>query len=99
MKHLYSWTLSLVLLFGMAAFSQSTDAAKGKAKPDAGSEKKAQVSGKWSGTLEFSNASGESKSGPAYMILKQDGNKVSGSGGPNEGEQHPIQNGKVLDDK
>jgi hypothetical protein len=55
----------------------------------------ADVSGKWSGTLEFKSDAGETKSGPALLILKQEGNKVTGSGGPNESEQHPIENGKI----
>lgn len=57
------------------------------------------VSGKWTGTLEFKTPDGETKSGPAFMILKQDGNKLTGSGGPNESEQHPIRNGKVEGNK
>ena len=58
----------------------------------------ADVSGKWSGTFE---AKGEEKSQsrPAFMVLKQDGDKLTGSGGPNESEQHEIRNGKVEGEK
>ena len=50
----------------------------------------ADLSGKWSG---ISN-------GPIYMILKQDGDKLSGSGGPSEREQPlSFQNGKVEGDR
>jgi hypothetical protein len=55
------------------------------------------VSGKWSG--RFVDTQDESKSEPVFMILKQDGIHLSGSGGPNEDEQHPMQNGKVEGDK
>jgi hypothetical protein len=54
------------------------------------------VSGKWSGTFEPQDGT---KSEPAFIILKQEGSQLSGSGGPNEDEQHPIQNGKLEGDK
>jgi hypothetical protein len=50
----------------------------------------ADLSGKWSGTLE-----GTGESGSAFLILKQEGTTITGSGGPNESEQHPLRNGKV----
>ena len=52
------------------------------------------VSGKWSGTM---TPEGENGSRPVFIILTQDGDKLSGSGGPNESDQHPMQNGKVKD--
>jgi hypothetical protein len=55
------------------------------------------VSGKWSG--KFVDTQDESKSEPVFMILKQEGSQLSGSGGPTEDEQHPMQNGKVEGDK
>jgi hypothetical protein len=48
------------------------------------------VTGKWSGTLQVA---GETETKPAYMILKQDGTRLSGSGGPSESEQHPFEGG------
>jgi hypothetical protein len=50
----------------------------------------ADFTGKWSGS--FKTDDGEQ---PAYLILKQDGDSLTGSGGPNESEQHPINSGKV----
>jgi hypothetical protein len=35
----------------------------------------------------------------AYMIVKQSGATLTGSGGPDESEQWPIQNGKVAGNK
>ena len=55
----------------------------------------ADVTGKWSGVFEFKNDQGETRSEPAFLILKQEGARLSGSGGPNEGEQHAFQNGTV----
>ena len=57
------------------------------------------VTGKWSGTFDVQTAQGDSRTSPIFMILKQEGGALSGSGGPNEGEQHPIQNGKIEGDR
>ena len=55
----------------------------------------ADVTGKWSGSFM---PNGEEHTRPVFMILNQDGDKLTGSGGPNESEQHPMQNGKVDGD-
>jgi hypothetical protein len=57
------------------------------------------ISGKWTGSFEGQNNEGEKKTEPAFLIFKQEGGTLTGSGGPNEGEQHPFQNGKVEGDK
>ena len=54
----------------------------------------ADVTGKWSGSFEFTE-NGENHTETAYLILKQDGATLTGSGGPNEERQMPIRNGKV----
>ncbi|HEY3835279.1 MAG TPA: hypothetical protein VGL72_01850 [Bryobacteraceae bacterium] len=54
----------------------------------------ADFTGNWSGE---GVANGESH--PLYFVLKQDGNNLTGTGGPNASEQHPFQNGKVDGDK
>ena len=41
------------------------------------------VTGKWSGTMQLE---GQTRFEPVYMVLKQEGNKLAGSGGPNENE-------------
>lgn len=58
----------------------------------------ADVSGKYTGTVEFQNPNGESRKGEAYLDLKQEGDKLSGVAGPNESETYPIVNGKVEGD-
>jgi hypothetical protein len=55
----------------------------------------AGVSGKWSG--KFSPLD-ENSDEPLYLVLTQNGNELTGSGGPNESEQHPMQNGKIDGD-
>ena len=32
---------------------------------------------------------------PQFFILKQQGHALTGSGGPNAGEQYPIENGRI----
>ena len=54
------------------------------------------VTGKWSGTLQMN---GQNEAKPAYSIFNQDGNKLSGSVGPNEDEQDSFEGGKVEGDK
>lgn len=53
------------------------------------------VTGKWSGTLQMD---GQENAKPAYSIFNQDGNRLSGSVGPNEEEQDPFEGGKVDGD-
>jgi hypothetical protein len=53
----------------------------------------ANLTGKWTGT--FIDASEGNKSETALVNLTQDGNTITGTAGPNEGEQLPISNGKV----
>ena len=57
------------------------------------------VSGKWSGTFIMDDGSGESHDSTALLVLKQDGNAVTGTAGPNEDQQWPIKTGKVEGDK
>jgi hypothetical protein len=46
----------------------------------------ADISGKWSGTFVAENGD----SGSAYVILKQSGSTITGSGGPDANEQWPA---------
>lgn len=57
------------------------------------------VAGKWTGSFVMDDGSGETHDSTALLILKQEGNTVSGTVGPNEGEQWPVQNGKVEGEK
>jgi hypothetical protein len=56
----------------------------------------ANLTGKWSGTMQLG---GQTRSEPVYMVLRQEGNKLAGSGGPNESEQNPFEGGKVEGNK
>ncbi len=57
----------------------------------------ADVTGKWTGTLNVPTADGGERPGPAYLVLHQDGTKVTGTAGPSAAEQDAIQNGKAED--
>lgn len=59
----------------------------------------ADVSGKWSGTLVRTRDSGETTEDTVFLELKHSGNEITGTAGPNEQEQHAIQNGKIEGDK
>jgi hypothetical protein len=61
----------------------------------AGALSAADVTGRWKGTLTPEGGN----EGPALVILKQMGESVTGSGGPDESERHEIINGKVAGDK
>jgi hypothetical protein len=54
----------------------------------------ADASGSWRGTLSDDQGAGDS----ALLILQQEGTKLTGTAGSNEGDRHPIQNGKVQGD-
>ena len=54
----------------------------------------ADVTGNWQGTITPDGRD----PGPALLVLKQDGEAVTGTAGPDEGERHPIRSGKVLND-
>lgn len=51
----------------------------------------ADITGKWSGTFA---PEGDNPSG-AYAILKQTGTTITGSAGPDEGQQWPLTEGKL----
>ena len=55
-----------------------------------------EVAGKWSGSFR---ADGADHDVPQLFILKQEGNKLTGSGRPDQSEQYPIENGKVDGDR
>lgn len=54
-----------------------------------------ELAGKWSGKFDITNSNGETKPDEAYMTLKLDGTKVTGTAGPNEDQQWAIRNGKL----
>jgi hypothetical protein len=58
----------------------------------------ADVVGKWSGTINMTSDGGEAREQPALLIFKMDGDKLSGSGGPNEERQMPFEGIKVDGD-
>lgn len=53
------------------------------------------LSGKWSGNFRVD---GGDHNVPQLFIFQQRGTKLSGSGGPNEGEQYPIEHGTIVND-
>jgi hypothetical protein len=56
----------------------------------------ADVTGTWTGTLVFEVGNGETET--ALMTLRQEGDKVTGTTGPNPSAQFPV-TGSVKDDR
>jgi hypothetical protein len=54
-----------------------------------------ELTGKWSGKFDITTGGGETKPDSAYMNLKVDGAKVTGTAGPNEDQQWTIRNGRL----
>jgi len=54
----------------------------------------ADVTGKWSGMGTKGDESHE-----LFFVMKQDGKTLTGSGGPSESEQHPMDPGTVEGDR
>jgi len=54
------------------------------------------LTSKWSGSFKVDGAD---HNVPQLFIFKQDGAKLTGSGGPDQTEQYPIENGKVDGDR
>ena len=53
------------------------------------------LTGKWSGTFKVD---GGDHTVPQLFLLKQQGKTLTGSGGPNAGEQYPIEHGRIEGD-
>lgn len=53
----------------------------------------ADANGTWTGTF----TPGSQEPGPAYLVLTQTGNTLTGTAGPSPDEQHEISNGKAED--
>jgi hypothetical protein len=59
----------------------------------------ADVNGKWSGSFNVTRPDGEVKEDTAFFVLKQNGLELTGTVGPSEEEQFPIEKGKIEGDK
>jgi hypothetical protein len=59
----------------------------------------ADVTGKWSGSFTPNDSNSQGGASTAYMVLKQSGTTITGTGGPDENQQWAIQNGKFENNK
>jgi hypothetical protein len=55
----------------------------------------ADATGTWTGSL----LGPDGQQGTAHLVLRQDGEKLTGTAGPSPEEQHEIENGKSADGK
>src|SRR4051812_47087502 len=59
----------------------------------------ADLSGHWAGRYEFTRPDGETVHSPLYMILKHEGNKLTGTAGENVDERPQTVTGTVDGNK
>jgi hypothetical protein len=59
----------------------------------------ADVSGNWSGSFDITGPDGQTKADTAFLKLKQDGGKITGTAGPSEDKQFDIKTGAIEGDK
>lgn len=57
------------------------------------------VSGKWTGSFVRTGPEGNGDTSPALLVLKQTGGEITGTAGPNDGEQFPLKKGSISGDK
>lgn len=57
------------------------------------------VTGKWTGNFTMTRPNGEANDTTAVLMLKQTGNEITGTVGPNEDEQFTIQKGAIDGNK
>ena len=57
------------------------------------------VSGKWQGSFNAIDENGDVKESTALFVFKQAGSEITGTVGPTEEEQFPIQKGRIEGDK
>ena len=57
------------------------------------------MTGKWTGSFNMMDENGGTRNRPPSLMLKQTGSEITGTVGPDEGEQHAITKGKIDGDK
>jgi hypothetical protein len=57
------------------------------------------VTGRWAGSFNVTDPNGETKESTALLLLKQNGSEITGTLGPNDGEQRVITKGKISGDR
>ena len=57
------------------------------------------VTGNWSGTFTSTGPNGDTHDSTALLVLKQDGNQITGTAGPNQDERYPITKGTIDGNK
>jgi hypothetical protein len=59
----------------------------------------ADVTGKWSGSFDITGPDGQTKADTAFLNLRQEGAKITGTAGPSENKQFDIKTGKIDGEK
>jgi hypothetical protein len=56
-------------------------------------------SGKWKGSFSSDEPGDSARASPVYVVLKQEGTRLTGTAGPAESQQMPITTGKAEGDR
>jgi hypothetical protein len=59
----------------------------------------ADVAGVWTGSFQITRDDGSVRDDTAHLNLKQEGQTITGTAGPNPDQQFPISNGRLEGDK
>lgn len=59
----------------------------------------ADITGKWTGNVEFKTPDGPTDGGSAYAEFRQNGEEITGFAGQDEGSRGPIEKGKLDGNK
>ena len=65
----------------------------------AGATPDTNVTGKWTGSFNVTGPEGQTKESTALLVLNQEGTNITGTVGPDEGEQRAITKGRIEGDK
>jgi hypothetical protein len=65
----------------------------------AGIASAADVTGKWTGKVEFKTPDGNTDTGGALVIMKQSGEEITGTAGESDEHMAAIENGKIAGTK
>lgn len=59
----------------------------------------ADVTGKWTGKVEFKTPDGNTDTGSALVVMKQSGDEITGTAGESDEHMAAIENGKIAGNK
>ena len=93
MRTIASVALAVCFSVALVHAQQSKPAAAPSPAPASG------VTGTWTGSFKMISPDGQTRDSTAMMVLKQDGDAVTGTAGPDSTQQNAIAKGKIATTK